>query len=198
MLRSASAIHDLETSALENPGHALAYFYFSFSDTEKQNTDNMLCSIIQQLCAARLDTPKALLDLRFYKDKSQRPHIDSLKHTTKDVLQGFNHVYIVLDAIDECPSKERQTLLKTLEHLQKQVTAPVHLLCTSRKEHDIQQGFEKFNHQLEFNLEDLKVKVDADIYFFIDQWVIKSKFNEGNDKIKRLIKDTLVEKADGM
>ncbi|CUS15244.1 unnamed protein product, partial [Tuber aestivum] len=46
---SATAIEDVRHLCNTNDDHALAYFYFTFSDSEKQNLLNLLLSIIGQL-----------------------------------------------------------------------------------------------------------------------------------------------------
>jgi len=60
----------------------------------------------------------------------------------KDVVVGFEHVYLITDALDECPklSGERGKLLDTLREIYGWKMGCMHILATSRREVDI-QGF---------------------------------------------------------
>jgi type III secretory pathway component EscV len=57
-------------------------------------------------------------------------------------MQQFTHVYIVLDALDECT--QRQELVDVLETMAGWQLGNVHLLMTSRKERDIESSLESY------------------------------------------------------
>jgi hypothetical protein len=110
---SSSAVFDyLENLRHANPYIAVIYFYFSFSDREKQSTENMIRSLIVQLCGRRSDTPKPLLDLRRFRDVNHQPDPKNLETTLRACVQDFQNVYLIIDALDECPvaGDEREAL----------------------------------------------------------------------------------------
>jgi hypothetical protein len=99
----------------------------------------MLSSLIVHLCGCRPDSPQPLLDLAKYKDTKTRPDLDTLEATLRATITDFENVYLIIDALDECPevNEERQTLLACLLRMYRWGETSLHLLLTSRKEKDI-------------------------------------------------------------
>jgi hypothetical protein len=149
-------------------GKAVAYFYFDFNDMPKQNPAVMLRSLIYQLlqqCNGRI--PTSLDTLFFSCENGQRqPSIDALVKVLQQIIQEFSHVYVVLDALDEC--NERVLLMDSLEttaacHLQN-----LHVLVTSRRERDIQSSLARYIDPENRICLQSKL-VDIDIQKFIQQ-----------------------------
>ncbi|KAF7539331.1 hypothetical protein G7054_g2214 [Neopestalotiopsis clavispora] len=119
----------------------LAYWYFRFDNHTSQNTSQMLRSIIRQLSAFPL--PEEIHSL--YNRHSQRasePSLDDLVAALKCTIDRLaQDVYIVFDALDECPHQDkkgqRHELLDCVKSLNKR-HSKLHLLVTSRPEPDIQ------------------------------------------------------------
>src|SRR5205814_995726 len=87
------------------PNLVVAYFYFDFNNTEKQNAANCVSSLIAQICAHVVDLPEKLKKL--YKRCNDGKHKAALSDL-KVVLELFAimeevDVFIVADALDECP-----------------------------------------------------------------------------------------------
>jgi hypothetical protein len=80
----------------------------------------MLRSLIIQLCGRRPDSPKALLNLRRLRDINQHLDLKSLEATLQDTTKGFEKVFLVIDALDECPenNSEREIPLKLINRIQ--------------------------------------------------------------------------------
>jgi hypothetical protein len=57
----------------ESEGGAVAYFYFSFTDTAKQQCYNMLSSVLEQLAAQVDITPDCLVSLHHTYQRSKPP-----------------------------------------------------------------------------------------------------------------------------
>jgi len=200
---SSSVIHHLEKLYGSDPYTALAYFYFSFSETEKQSTENMLRSLIVQLCGGRPDTPKPLLDLHLYRDKNLQPGLEKLEETLQASTQDFKNVYIVVDALDECPraNGERDKLLKHLENIHKWNLANLHVLYTSRPEPDIEAELAPLFSRPTTSIIDLQKRreeVNRDIGTYIDQKIASSDFRTWPPETKKEVKAALTDKADGM
>lgn len=204
ILGSSSVIHHLETLYCADPYTAVAYFFFSFSDSEKQNTENMLRSLIVQLCGRRPDTPKPLLDLHRFRDINHQPDLESLEAALGACAQDFNNVYLVVDALDECPfaNDEREMLLNVLGRIVGSALSNLHVFCTSRPEPDIKAKLAPLFSRPRTKIIDLlkrREEVDQDIITYIDQKIEQSsKFRSWPLKIKEEVKVTLTEKADGM
>ena len=186
-----------------DPYTALAYFYFSFSDTEKQNTESMLRSLIVQLCGGRPDTPKSLSDLQRYRDKNLRPGPEKLEETLQASTQDFKNVYLIVDALDECPlaNDERGKLLKLLRLIHKWSLTNLHVLYTSRPEPDIEAELAPLFLRPATSIVDLQKRckeVSEDISTYIDQKIESSDFRSWPANTKTNVKAALAAKADGM
>ena len=92
---------------MSNVGSALvAYFYFDFKDTGKQDARALLSSLLVQLFDQSdpcCDTLSSLYSR--HKRGSEQPTIVSLRLCLKDMLKevGSLPTYLIVDALDECP-----------------------------------------------------------------------------------------------
>ena len=85
----------------------MAYYYFDFRDVKKQDCYGLLSSLISQL-SAESDSCHNIL-FRLYSDNGRgirKPDIEALKDCLIDMLclPGQGPIYIVVDALDECPN----------------------------------------------------------------------------------------------
>ncbi len=184
---------------------SLAYFYFDFRDTEKQHLRGLLSSLVFQL-AAESDPCYQILS-RLYSDHAggtREPSEDALSQCLVEMLElsGQPAMYIIIDALDECPNisgmpTAREQVLEFLGDLVELKIPNVHICVSSRPEIDIRNIFEPLEplHMSLHNESGQK----ADISSYIDA-VVRSdqrmkKWREGD---KKLVIDTLSEKADGM
>lgn len=181
----------------------MAYFYFSFTDSQKQEVDVMLASIIKQVLARRPNIPQSAQKLREYKVSGRRPDTQTLTTVLKDVIFGFSAVYITIDALDECPALggERKKLLKALNAILAKAPENLHFLFTSRKESDISAAMK---HHLsrscsyELDLLAYRLIVDDDIGIFIDTILATNDYESWPASVKAEARNLLVERADGM
>jgi hypothetical protein len=119
-------------------GVAVAYFYFDFNDLEKQNSDKMIRSLITQLSGQFTKKLKELELLFSSCNKGERqPDIGRLMTALKEIVEGFDETYIILDALDEC--SDRQELLDNVEEIQGWGLSQLHMLLTSRRLTDIEE-----------------------------------------------------------
>ncbi|KAK4085199.1 uncharacterized protein Triagg1_189 [Trichoderma aggressivum f. europaeum] len=201
---SSVVIKHLQDQNATDPSTALAYFFFSFSDLEKQKVNNMLSSLVKQLCSRRPDTPPPIQSLNEYMEKGQRPDTQTLEAMLTAVARGFSAVHIVIDALDECPTLqgERKKLLSSLRRIITAAPANFHVLCTSRKEADI-DAIMSFLLSPSSNTAaiDLTIRrdvLDRDIGMFIDLTLASEEYSSWPEVIKKEARDSLIEKADGM
>jgi len=186
-----------------NPEAALAFFYFSFTDAKTQNAIEMLCSLIKQICCRRPDTPQSIQSLVEYKEKGQFPDRKTLENTLVATIRGFSRVFVVLDALDECPFEngEREKLLESVCRVHNQASQNLRLLCTSRRETDIAAVLKPMlstHLKLDIDLSAHKKAIDHDIGLHIDNTFGVEPFRSWPDEIKSEARAALIEKADGM
>ncbi|KAI3317226.1 ankyrin repeat-containing domain protein [Xylariaceae sp. AK1471] len=197
---SSSVVKYLRDRYASDPGSAFAYFFFSFSDQEKQKVVVMLASLVKQLYASRPDTPQPVKSLGEYKEKGERPDIETLEATLIATASGFSSVSIVIDALDECPTLngERRKLLRSLNRIVSAMPRNLHVFCTSRVEPDISAAMSTVLSLPSRASIDLIANTNHDIGLYIDSVFASADYSLWPDDLKAEAKALLIERADGM
>jgi len=90
------------------------YFYFDFTDVEKQGQEKMIRSLILQLSSQCERTSQGLEALHSSCMNGERqPTHDMLLATLHQMMKSFEETFIILDALDEC--LERRELLEDIK-----------------------------------------------------------------------------------
>lgn len=171
-------------------------FYFDFNDIEKQGHEKMIRSLVWQLSVNNVAAPQPLRLLYAACLNGQRqPTTDSLLDTLRDLLQGYDRVFLVLDALDECT--DRSELLSAVTKISAWQLG-IRILVTSRIETEIGEylnriGKEKIGIQ--------SALVDSDIRAYVQErlsndWKLRRWKN--HSEIRNEIENTLTENAGGM
>ena len=183
----------------------LAYYYFDFRDVKKQDCYGLLSSLISQL-SAESDSCFNILS-QLFSDNTRgirKPDIDALKKCMTDMLSlsGQAPIYIIVDALDECPNfpgrpSAREEVLDLIEELIDLNLQNVHLCVTSRPEMDIRTGLEPLT-SLKFSLHDESGQKE-DIIDYIKS-VVRSdrRMRRWREEDQNLVIDSLSRNADGM
>ena len=191
---SSTIIEDVLCHCQSHPLFAIAYFYFDFGDTEKQRSDNLIRSLVTQLSAHSSSCPDTLKALYSQNLSGQRPNTEGLMVTLRHIVGGFEHVYVVLDALDECRDRER--LLALVEEITNWKIGKLHLLATSRAERDIADHIGPLV-TAQINLR--STLVDADIQTHLRERLRNdSKLKRWPVKVHEQIEAVLMEGAHGM
>jgi Cdc6-like AAA superfamily ATPase len=185
--------HVLEMSR-SSPDFHCAYFYFDFQS--KWNVDDMLRSVVAQLCRSIGEVPRQLHQLYQECQRGQPPFTSSLIEILLLLANASTQMFLILDALDECGvESERVDLLQALEGLIKD-SKVLSLFVTSRKERDIERSLEPVFDGI-IGLEENVIQSDIDLY-------VRSMLNNDVDfqiwdeETKAEIERTLVKGADGM
>ncbi|KAH9016025.1 hypothetical protein EDB85DRAFT_2280101 [Lactarius pseudohatsudake] len=186
---------------------SMAYFYFDFKDTDKQNLRNLLPSLLTQL-STRSDSCCDILS-RIYKthdDGARKPGTNTLIECLKEMLAlpGHGPIYIILDALDECPNTSgippaRRQVLDLINDLVGLQLLNLHICITSRPENDIRAALEPLTfhpvsiHEQSGQKKDIEDYIRSVVYAGSD-----TAMRRWRDKDKELVIETLTDKADGM
>ncbi|SCO52837.1 uncharacterized protein FFMR_11206 [Fusarium fujikuroi] len=110
-------------------------YYFDFNDVEKQSLYGLLRSLAFQLCQCGGEAALAMLYELFTscENGSRDPDESHLESCIKSMLDTIGRVFILIDALDECKSKD--SLLTWLSRLAEE---NVQFLLTARPEDDFQ------------------------------------------------------------
>ncbi|CZR67570.1 uncharacterized protein PAC_17469 [Phialocephala subalpina] len=202
---SSSVIKHLKSSYGGNPQVALAYYYFRFDDQEKPNIMTLSRSLIKQLYCCRPNTPEAVEALYKYCENGQSPDADDLRTALVATIRGFSAVYLVLDALDEYSLEvsERKKVLDFIRQIHRVNLKNLHILCTSRREADIEKAFKPLfpasaTGNTDVDLMAYRGKVDHDIGLHIDKTLASETYDDWSEELKMEVRQALVERADGM
>jgi hypothetical protein len=194
---SSTVIETLLRRCHDDTNIVTAYFYFNFNDTQKQDPELMLRSLLCQLLQRLLVIPKEV-DALFSSCSQRQPSLHTLLEVTSRVMQQFTHVYIVLDALDECT--QRSELMDVLAAVAKWELQNLHLLMTSRRERDIESSLRDYLSEDDAICLQSDV-VDKDIQQFVQQRLSSDKSLlkwEKDETVKQEIEATLMRGAHGM
>ena len=148
---SSTVIEDVTHRLREEQNTAVLYHYFDFGNKINSSAESLLRSLVAQLVKQTSRLPKALSQLRQQKfcdtrygtrmemqaESVAQPSLLELSNILCDSMEEFDHIYIILDALDECV--ERQKLLSIVQRLLYSKTDKMHILVTSRSDADFEK-----------------------------------------------------------
>jgi hypothetical protein len=185
----------------------LAYFYCDFRDENKQSLHNLVLSILSQF-AAQSNLCCDILSSLYSKhnDGIQKPDDRALMECLNDILTLAlpiqDSVYLIIDALDECPNNSgmpssREEVLDLLQDLSVLRLPNVHICVTSRPEIDIRTTLEPLT-SLTVSLHDQSGQT-KDIMDYVSSVVYSDKkMQRWREEDKSLVVGILSERADGM
>jgi uncharacterized protein YukE len=186
-----------------NPRIGIAFFFFTFSDDSKQDASAMLRALVLQL-SSQLNDNHARLSRLYNRYRSATPPDQDLEDCLHQLLQAFEHVYIILDALDESPRTQngkniRRSVLEALATIRKWSEPGLHLLVTSREETDILDALHDDLYTLPDKIVSMKnVSVDSDIASFISGRLKDSRELRKFANYYSQIESSLAERAKGV
>ena len=180
-----------------SPNTAVAYFYCNYNVPETQNPCTILACLIRQL--AKQDEASFLKVQGLYKKHSQgrKQPTDydpqELCELIIDMARDYESTVIVVDGLDECgPHTDQVTELLTMLY-DDQVA--VKTLLLSRDEYGIRHRLVNYPAiSIAARSSDLRLYVGAEI----ETRVRKEQLRLKNNELKEVIRNTLVEGAQGM
>ncbi|KEF62722.1 uncharacterized protein A1O9_00695 [Exophiala aquamarina CBS 119918] len=119
----------LTSIAVENLQHkfhgeatiGFAYIYFNYRRADEQKIDNILSSILKQLCQSLAWIPADLKELYDQHQKYRtRPSLRNIMNTLHAICGLNTRVFVIVDALDECHdiNGSRERFLSELFNLQ--------------------------------------------------------------------------------
>jgi len=186
----------------------LAYHYFDFKDTSKSHVRGLLASLLFQLgnnSDRCWDVLHELYDENFYRRFEALSYADlSMCLKSMVELPGQIPVFIIMDALDECPSttgtpSAREEVLDFVEDLVGSSHSNLFLCITSRPEQDIQTVLNPLtsaSHRVALHEESGQRE---DINNYIRHFVHTDRdMRRWREEDRALVINTLSERAGGM
>ena len=206
LFSSSTVIQDI-MAVCETGSAIMAYFYFDFKDLKKQTCHDLLLSLVSQLCTRSIPCCAILHRLYEAHDNGTRqPSDDTLKECLKQMLRllGRNPIFIVLDALDECPDSSgvpppRSEVLRLVKELVDLRLRQLYICATSRPEVDIRAVLEPLAFRSVSLHEESGQKMDiADYIRSVVNSSPSAAMRRWRADDKNLVIETLTERADGM
>ena len=183
----------------------MAYFFFDFKDTGKQDARALLSSILVQLSNQSDPLCDVLLTLYSTHHRgSQQPSDSELTQCLVEMLgvQGQVPIYVIIDALDECPittgtSSPRRKVLALVEKLVNLNLPNLRLCITSRPEIDIRISLESLNRN-SISLHDESGQKNDIVDFVRTEVYSDINMRKWRDDDKTSVIEILSARADGM
>ena len=128
---SSIVINYLQNS-LKDERTPVIFIYFNHKDSLDQTLPNLIGSLLKQLVQFRAPAPPSESIKKLWEVTMQKetPDLDELARTLRSELESFDRVFLIVDALDECPTDVvRSKLLEILKDLQE---TNLSLMITSR------------------------------------------------------------------
>ncbi|KAK5991138.1 putative serine/threonine-protein kinase fhkC [Cladobotryum mycophilum] len=178
------------------PNPVLTYVYCDYNQRSRQNTTDLLSSLLQQALQYSLNTslPAEVSSLyELHKKYDTRPTLAQITDLLRKESGKYDVFYVVIDALDECSESEEDSLqfISAVCSLGPQVK----LLCTSRSSTTFQSYFET-SQKLEISAssEDIRKFLDSEI----QQQFRLSKHVRADPTLKEHIIKAIIEECQGM
>jgi hypothetical protein len=201
---SSTIIGDID--AMRKKGLAsLAFFYCDFREDQKKDIRGLLSSLLIQLCHQSDSYSDILFKIYAEHAKGTRhPSDDELARCLTDLLKlpGHAPVYLIIDALDECPNTSavwppRAKVLNLIEEPIKLQISNLRICVTSRPETDIKDVLDTLAFR-SVSLHD-EGGQRRDIADYIKSVIYTHPKNRRwKAEHKQLVIEVLTEKADGM
>ena len=206
IMTSSAIIQNIESISNNGSTH-IAYFFFDFKDTRKQDPRAFLSSILVQLSNQSASLCDTLVEFYFaHQHGSRQPGDKELMQCLEKMFKVPREepIYIIVDAVDECPDTPglqslREKVLELIEKLVGLHLPNLRLCVTSRPEIDIRNVLELLTsttNRMSLHDQDGQKKDIAD---YVRAVVCSDrKMMRWRNEDKMLVIETLSGRADGM
>ncbi|KAJ7852035.1 hypothetical protein B0H14DRAFT_813177 [Mycena olivaceomarginata] len=124
----ASVVVDNLRTNLEGPDTGVAVIYLNHKESDVQSPSNLLAGVWRQLVFRKSISPTMHRLYETHREQRTRPCLEETCSVLCSTVSKLSRVFIVVDALDECPEQQRDTLLRCLSALGRTVS----LMLTSR------------------------------------------------------------------
>jgi len=137
---SAQVVRHLQEE-LSDSGKPVLYIFCDYKMRVEQSRAHLLATLVRQLGYFSSDVFEKLKQLHARcREKSSRLMETDLERALEEALTIIGDAYIVVDALDECETCPRSSLIRTLREKSSRCT--IRLLTTARRESDIEALFD--------------------------------------------------------
>ncbi|KAF7340364.1 p-loop containing nucleoside triphosphate hydrolase [Mycena venus] len=125
LFKDQASLNDINSTAI-------AYFYFDFTDLDKQSVENALRRLVLQL-SRQSPVPYATLAQHYDSCKGQTvPTYLELLVILEKLLRILGRTYLVLDALNECKTEDHDRVVHLIHRMSEWSDIQLHVLVTSQ------------------------------------------------------------------
>ncbi|KAL7268016.1 hypothetical protein RUND412_009377 [Rhizina undulata] len=196
-------IDKFEIEGAKSRQQAIAYFYCSHGEKDRQDPVSILSTLVKQLSlivSPEGSLPKSVVSIfKKHESNSGKLQLSESQELIATLTENFIQTTIVIDALDECDKESRKELLTALEVIMKSSAGVIKIFVTSRPADDIELKLEGvlnvYIHSSD-NSEDIAAFVRAKI----DKSISEKLLLRGSvtSELKESVIEKLTKGADGM
>lgn len=199
VLTSTVLEHLYHLCSEQDPSCTILYFFFDFRDkSHKQTLDQLLRSLAFQLYT-QCDHSRAVVDATFnsFERGHKQPSTDDLSKAVIKIMQtAQSHIFVVLDALDECHT--RKELITWLDDCSSQDLTSMSFIATSRPEVEFESSLTGWRKE---NISSNAAKsINDDIKSFIEAKLCGEQFQRwaSTPEMRQKIEAEVLKKASTM
>lgn len=141
-IMASIVINHLDTKFKTDADIGIAYLYCNFR--QQYQRSDLLASLLKQLAWRRSTIPESMQRLvEHHRDRQTRPSFDEIFSELQSIVAGYQRVFIVIDALDECRVSDGGRTKFLTEILSIQGKTGVNLFATSRVDPAVAKLFEQ-------------------------------------------------------
>lgn len=187
-----------ETLKRDSETVATTFFFCDYKDTITQSPENILCALAAQL-AIQHEEAYGLLEryhMKLHPERGlqQSPSVIDLQKLLKDMVKSFDHVYLIVDGLDECGASTGKVVDALLQIID--ASDNISAAFLSRDEDHIRSRLEdRFeNMEIAAHTEDITEYVTSEV----EKRMGDKRLRLNDLSLKGEILDRLVDGANGM
>lgn len=176
----------------------ISFAYCNYQIPELGDLPNIISAFMKQLCRKREEIPSWLLK---FKNNSYSPSSASNKASFISLARTFDEIFVVIDALDECPKEKRATIIQFITAVTDELPR-IKIFVTSRRELDIIGAFEDSDTPA-IRIEAENVAADIEQFVTTEVRQLRGGYSGRklyiqSDALEEKIITTLTDNAEGM
>ncbi|KAF8206576.1 ankyrin repeat-containing domain protein, partial [Mycena galopus ATCC 62051] len=193
-IRASMVVHHLRDEVQAHTNDiGVACIYLDHKDTEAQTIRDLPASLWKELVVDKPMPTTVHKPHDHHRKRGTSPALNDVLQILHSIIAEYSKIYVVLDALDECPELKRDVLL---EHLSKAMEGTaVNLFLTSRPHITLHPYFP--------DTQTLDIRANTgDLYQFVDEYISKSrnlsKHIRTRPELWEEIRTKIISESDGM
>ncbi|RSM14423.1 hypothetical protein CDV31_005440 [Fusarium ambrosium] len=190
---SSIVVEELTKEFQDDLSVCVVYVYFNYQQQENQTVDHVLANLLRQLVARQSIIPLAVENLyREHLGKGSKPNFEEISRLFPIFSTLYSRVFIIVDALDECPPRHQRRNILLTEIMKLQTTLSANVMCTSRPIPEIEAWFP--------NASSIDVRAsEHDVQQYLDSQVgALPAFVTRNPLLREQVKNQILQVVDGM